>query len=204
MAARRKTKTSSKSRPAKSSSTQRRPRAGSRTAARRRKPASIGALAVEQMVPVDAILLLDLDHREVEGFFERFEQTEDDAEKEELARKICLALTVHAEIEESIFYPAARELIEDEDLLDEALVEHQSAKTLIAEILEMEPGEPLFDAKVTVLGEYVRHHIAEERDELFPKVRAKVAEGGGELDLYELGAELAQAKIDMLDAAPSE
>jgi hypothetical protein len=198
MAARKRTKSTAGRRAAKSSSVQRRPRAGRGTAVRRRKPASIGALAVEQMVPVDAILLLDLDHREVEAFFERFDQTKDDAEKEELARKICLALTVHAEIEENIFYPAAGAATDEADLLDEAVVEHQAAKALIAQILEMEPGEELFDAKVTVLGEYVRHHITEERDQLFPKVR----DSG--LDLYALGAELAQAKIDLLDAAPSE
>jgi hemerythrin superfamily protein len=201
MAAKAKAKTSAKRRPAKSTSTQRRPRGRTvaRTAAGRRKPSSIGALAVEQMVPVDAILLLDLDHREVEAFFDRFDQTDDTAEKEELARKICLALTVHAEIEESIFYPAARKVIEDDELLDEALVEHQAAKELVAEISEMKTDDRLFDAKVKVLGEYVRHHIAEEREQLFPKVRESDA-----VDLYDLGAELTAAKVDLLEGTPNE
>jgi len=202
MAAKTKTRPSAKRRAPKSKPSQRRRprgRAVARTASRRRKPLSIGALAVEQMVPVDAIGLLDQDHREVEAFFERFEQTDDEAEKQELVRKICLALTIHAEIEESIFYPATRKATMEDNLLDEAVVEHQAAKDLIAEILEMETGDRLFDAKVKVLGEYIRHHVTEEREQLFPKVRES-----GILDLYALGAELAAAKIDLLEAAPNE
>jgi hypothetical protein len=99
-----------------------------------------------------AIRLLKQDHREVEGWFDEYEQLEDDGEKLELFNKIALALKVHTAIEEEIFYAEERGEVED-DMLDEAEVEHDGAKKLIAEIEEMEPGEHLYDAKVKVLGE---------------------------------------------------
>jgi hypothetical protein len=91
--------------------------------------------------------------------------------KATLAEQICDALTVHATIEEEIFYPAARLSLEEEDLLDEAEVEHASVKDLIAQIREMEPDEELYDAKVKVLGEYVKHHVEEEEGEMFQQLR---------------------------------
>ena len=94
---------------------------------------------------MDAIRLLKADHREVEGFFKEFEELDGDKDKQDLVDEICLALTVHATIEEEIFYPAAREQLEDDDLMDEAQVEHASAKQLIAEIQDMQPGDDLFD-----------------------------------------------------------
>ena len=90
-------------------------------------------------------------------------------------------MTVHTQIEEEIFYPAAREAIEKSELIDEAIVEHGSAKQLIAEIEEMDTGDELYDAKVKVLGEQVRHHVEEEEDELFPGIESS------ELDLEALG-----------------
>jgi hemerythrin superfamily protein len=97
-------------------------------------------------------------------------------------------LTVHAEAEEEIFYPAAREAIEEQDLLDEAEVEHASAKDLIAQIEAMDSSDPLYDAKVTVLGEYIDHHVEEEEKEMFPKVKK------AKLDLEALGEEILQFK----------
>jgi hemerythrin superfamily protein len=105
--------------------------------------------------PGSAIALLKQDHREVEGYFEKYEELEDDGAKAELAEKICLALKVHTQIEEEIFYPAARNATQDHDLLDEAVVEHAGAKHLIGEIEAMEVGDDLFDAKITVLGEQI-------------------------------------------------
>lgn len=142
--------------------------------------------------PMDAIRLLKQDHREVKGWFKEFEKLDDDSEKLEMAKKICLALTVHAQIEEEIFYPAVRGEIDDDDLMDEAEVEHASAKQLIAEIQRMKPSDRLFDAKVIVLGEYVNHHVEEEESEMFPESR------DSDVDLKELGAKLAARKQELM------
>lgn len=142
--------------------------------------------------PADAITLLKADHKEVKTYFKQYESLEDDGEKQALSDKICLALTVHAQIEEEIYYPAAREAIEDDDLLDEAEVEHATAKQLIAEIQGMKAGDRLFDAKVTVLGEYINHHVEEEEGEMFPESR------DSDLDLKALGAQLAARKEELM------
>jgi hypothetical protein len=141
-----------------------------------------------EMASISALDLLEEDHQEVDGFFDEYETLEDAGEKERMALKICLALTIHTQIEEEIFYPAVREAIEKAELIDEAIVEHASAKQLIAEIEEMDAGDELYDAKVKVLGEQVRHHIEEEEDELFPEVE------GSELDLEALGKKMAERK----------
>ena len=92
--------------------------------------------------------------------------------KMDLARQICMELTVHTQIEEEIFYPACREAIKDTDILDEATVERQSAKELIQQLEQADEADDMYDAKVKVLGEYVNHHIKVEMIELFPKARA--------------------------------
>jgi len=127
----------------------------------------------------DATTLLAKDHKDVKALFKRYEKLSkaeaDGSERQELAEQICRMLTVHAQIEEEIFYPAVREAEVDEDLLDEAEVEHASAKDLIAQIQSMSPEDDLYDAKVTVLGEYINHHVEEEEGQMFPKARrAKV------------------------------
>lgn len=141
---------------------------------------------------ISAIDLLEQDHRQVEELFEQYEDLEADDEKEALALKICLALQVHTRIEEEIFYPAARSVLEDGELLDEAIVEHAAAKQLIGEIEAMEVGDQLHDAKVKVLGEQIRHHVEEEEDELFPQLEKT------ELDLNALGKKLAERKTELL------
>jgi hypothetical protein len=108
-----------------------------------------------------AVTLLKQDHREVEGWFEEYEQLDADAEKLALFNKIALALKVHTTLEEEIFYPEERGEVED-DMLDEAYVEHDGAKKLIAEIEAMKPADEYYDAKVKVLGEYIKHHVKEE------------------------------------------
>lgn len=140
----------------------------------------------------DALALLESDHREVDRFFEQYEDLKDDAEKKVLAAKICLALKVHTQIEEELLYPAARKETGDDDLLDEAVVEHMGAKNLIAEIEAMKPGQPLYDAKIKVLGEQVRHHVEEEEGELFPEIRKT------DLDLEKLGSALAARKAALM------
>jgi hemerythrin superfamily protein len=144
--------------------------------------------------PRDAIALLEADHRQVDGYFDAYKSAKDAGEKKLLASKICAALRVHAQIEEEIFYPAARKATKESDLLDEATVEHAGAKVLIAEIEAMQPGMPLYDAKVTVLGEQIQHHVKEEEGELFPKVREKG------LDLDALGSQLAERKAELTAA----
>jgi hemerythrin-like domain-containing protein len=140
----------------------------------------------------DAITLLVADHREAADLFDRYEAAGDDAEKGALASQICLALKVHTQIEEELFYPPARDETGDADLLDEAVVEHMGVKTLIAQIEAMQPGQPLYDAKVKVLSEQVRHHVEEEESELFPEAR----EAG--LDLAAIGLALAARKAELI------
>jgi hemerythrin superfamily protein len=162
-------------------------RAAERKAAAAKKTGR-GASA-EAMSAVD---LLEEDHREVEGFFDEYEDLEDDQEKAELSAKICLALKVHTKIEEEIFYPAARKATKDDDLLDEATVEHAGAKQLISEIESMKVGDDLYDAKVKVLGEQVKHHVKEEEDELFPEVKS------AKMDVDALGKKMAARKEELM------
>ena len=145
----------------------------------------------------DAIKLLTDDHKQVKGLFQKYskliENDADGYERQPLAEQICMMLTVHALIEEEIFYPAAREAAVDSDLLDEAEVEHASAKDLIAQIRGMNPGDDLYDAKLTVLGEYIDHHVKEEQNELFPKcVKSS-------MDLKAIGTELATRKQKLME-----
>lgn len=143
----------------------------------------------------DAIMLLKADHKAVEKMFKQFEKLKEDEdateEKVNLVAQICSELTVHAEIEEEIFYPAVRAATEEGDLMDEALVEHASAKEFIAQLQSMKPDDEFYDAKVTVLGEYVMHHVEEEEGEMFPKAKkAKV-------DMQGLGDTMSQRKEEL-------
>lgn len=143
----------------------------------------------------DACAFLDADHRAVKKLFKEYEglagsQARGVAEKKlSLAREICQELAVHATIEEEIFYPALREALKATDVLAEAEVEHAGAKDLIAQIEAMEDADEMFDAKVKVLGEYIDHHVKEERNQIFPKARA--ARG---LDLVAMREELQTRK----------
>jgi hemerythrin superfamily protein len=145
---------------------------------------------------LDAVRLLTSDHREVKGLFQDYQALVDhDAsgkKKQPIAELICKLLTVHATIEEEIFYPAAKRKIKDADLIDEATVEHASAKDLIAQIESSDPSDDLFDAKVKVLGEYIDHHVKEEESELFPQVRK------AGLDLQALGEQLTIRKSELM------
>lgn len=140
-----------------------------------------------------ALELLKQDHREVEEWFDEYnELKEDDDRKRALVEKICLALKVHAQIEEEIFYPQAREATKDNDLIDEAAVEHATVKHLIGEIEGMEVYEELYDAKIRAPGEMVKHHIKEEEKELFPElVSAKKV-------LDAVGKEFAKRKEELM------
>jgi len=140
-----------------------------------------------------AVTLLKKDHREVEGWFDEYEQLEAEADKLELFKKIALALKVHTRIEEEIFYPAERGDVED-DLLDEAYVEHDGAKKLIAEIEAMQPSDDFYDAKVKVLGEYIKHHVKEEEQPGGVFAQAK----RGDEDLEAMGERLKARKAELM------
>ena len=137
----------------------------------------------------DAVSVLTDQHREVEELFRQFEKLGSAAspeEKEPIVRTACEMLTVHAAIEEEIFYPTARDVEDTESLLNEAEVEHLTIQDLIAELDAMDATDDLFSATFTVLAEYVKHHVKEEEGELFPKVEKS------DLDLDALGQELSE------------
>jgi hemerythrin superfamily protein len=144
----------------------------------------------------DAIKLLKADHKDVSELLEKYENGRLSKDRKmAVAKQICLALTVHAQIEEEIFYPAAREasIRDGEDLLDEAEVEHGSLKQLVTAIEGSSPDQDeLFDARVKVLGEYVKHHVKEEENELFPKARKS------DMDLEDVGTRLAARKEELM------
>ena len=140
----------------------------------------------------DPIALLKADHREVKELFRQFEKEGGDAQKRDIAIAICTALKVHARLEEELFYPAAAALVDDPALIEEAQVEHASAKDLIAQIESGAPGEAFYDARVKVLSEYVLHHVAEEESEIFPQVR------GSKRDLAALGQQMAVRKQELM------
>ena len=143
----------------------------------------------------DAIAVLIEDHKTVQKEFKEFEKLKEEDgsanEKGNIVKQVCMELTIHAQIEEEIFYPAVREAIGDDDLMDEAEVEHMGAKDTIAQLQNMEPDDELYDAKFTVLGEYVAHHIKEEQNEMFPKVKK------ANVDTAALGVELLQRKQEL-------
>ena len=145
----------------------------------------------------DAISLLTQDHEAVMQLFSAFRalaRSEEPAEVEKaaLAEQICMHLSVHAQVEEEIFYPAVRESSDDHAVMDEAEVEHATAKDLVADILSMHTADALFDATVIVLGEYVDHHVKQEQREMFPKAKK------AGIDLAGLGAEIAARKQALL------
>jgi len=142
----------------------------------------------------DAFALLTADHKRVKSLFKEFESLKDEGEDDQkatLVETICNELTIHAQIEEEIFYPALRDAIDDEDLMDEADVEHASAKQLIAQLEQLEVGGDHYDATVTVLGEYIDHHVKEEEGEMFSKARE------ADIDSAALGEELAIRKAEL-------
>jgi hypothetical protein len=150
--------------------------------------------------PKDGLQLLAQDHRKVEELFEQFEKATGTSTKERLVRQICTELKVHSMIEEEIYYPEIRGKVE-EDALDEAYVEHDSAKLLINELEAAEPDESFYDAKVKVLKELIEHHVKEEekqRDNLFQQTRA------AEIDLEALGERLAARKAELMAMAESQ
>jgi hemerythrin superfamily protein len=139
---------------------------------------------------MDAVALLKQDHRTVEDLFAQFEKASGDGRKQKLAEQICLELSVHAQIEEEIFYPACEGKV-DEELVKEAYVEHDGAKLLIAEIIAGEPSDEFYDSKVKVLQEQIEHHV-EEEEKRMEGMFAQARKAG--LDMDSLGEQLAERK----------
>ena len=143
----------------------------------------------------DAIALLKADHRKVEELFEKFEDAKGESRKRTLVEQICLELLVHTQIEEEIFYPACQDKIEEADTLEEAYVEHDSAKVLIAELMGSKPDADFYDAKVKVLSEMIKHHVKEEEkrsEGLFAQAR----DAG--IDMDEIAGRLKARKQELL------
>ncbi|MDQ7970125.1 MAG: hemerythrin domain-containing protein [Oxalicibacterium faecigallinarum] len=160
------------------------------------KPATKSTAKSRKSTP-DAVDMLIEDHEKVKKLFKEFEKLakKDDTEgKVEVAQKICEELTIHAQIEEEIFYPAARQAINDDDMLNEAEVEHATAKDLIEQISGMSGDDEMYDAKVKVLSEYINHHVEEEEGEMFKKVRKS------KLDLDELAVQMMERKEELMGA----
>ena len=142
----------------------------------------------------DAITLLKADHKKVSALFEQFESSRSASRKKAIVAQICLELGVHAQIEEEIFYPAVKAALRDKELVPEATVEHASVKDLIAQVKDREPDGEMYDAKIKVMSEFVKHHVKEEQNEMFPKARAT------RLDMAELGAKLLARKEELIAA----
>ncbi|HTI46826.1 MAG TPA: hemerythrin domain-containing protein [Casimicrobiaceae bacterium] len=160
------------------------PHAGGR-AATERTEARRGAAQREpspRAAADNALTVLRADHERVAELFARFEKLKSNgAQKQHLAERICDELEMHARVEEELFYPSARGLIGDDETMTEAMVEHDSMKRLIEDLRRMKPGDERYDATVKVLAEYVKHHVKEEQDQIFPKIRA------ADIDLVALG-----------------
>ena len=141
-----------------------------------------------------ALEMLTSDHRKVEDLFRQFEQMkeEDDASRVATAQRICSELTIHAQVEEDLFYPWLRENLDETEPVAEAIVEHATVKQLIAEIMPVGEPDEEYDAKVKVLSEYIKHHVKEEEDEIFPEVASE------EEELDELGQEMCARKAELM------
>lgn len=141
----------------------------------------------------EATSLLRADHKLVNDLFAEYEKSRSNVRKKQIVSTICKELTVHAQIEEEIFYPAVKAALKDKELIPEATVEHATLKDLIAQVKDVEPDGEIFDAKIKVLSEYVKHHVKEEQNEIFPKAKES------SLDLLEIGAQLAERKAELAE-----
>ncbi len=148
----------------------------------------------KKAAPKDATALLISDHKLVASLFEQFEKTRSDARKAAIVAQICKELTVHTQLEEEIFYPAVKAALKDHELVPEANVEHGAVKDLIAAVEGKAPYGEVYDAKVKVMGEFVKHHVKEEQNEMFPKARKT------KLDMVALGVRMAARKQELMAA----
>lgn len=142
----------------------------------------------------DAIAILRADHKRVSELFDAFEKTRSEAKKYKIVSEVCAELTVHAQVEEEIFYPAFKAALKDKELVPEATVEHATLKGLISQVEGIKPDGEMYAAKIKVMSEYVKHHVKEEQNEMFPKAKAS------KLDMKALGARIASRKEELMAA----
>lgn len=141
----------------------------------------------------DAITLLEADHKVVDSLFKNYEKAIAKKDKKEIVTKICKELSIHAQVEEEIFYPQIKAALKDTELVPEATVEHPTLKDLIAQVEGKEPDGDMFDAKIKVMSEYVKHHVQEEEEEMFPKAKKT------KLDLAKIGMEIIERKAQLVN-----
>jgi len=158
---------------------------------------STSAATSKQAAPKaqDATAMLRADHQKVSELFKEYESAHSASRKKALVAEICQELTVHAQIEEEVFYPAVKAALKDKELIPEATVEHATLKDLIAQVEGVEPDGEMYDAKVKVMSEYVKHHVKEEQGEIFPKARET------DLDMKDLGRQMAERKAQLMAGA---
>lgn len=154
-----------------------------------------GQRSARRPAPGDAEALLRADHRKVEGLFKKYENSDSESEKENLAKQICGELIIHTTLEEGIFYPACREAEVEHDDMDEAQVEHDGAKLMIKELMEGSPSDEYYDAKVKVLSEYIKHHVGEE-EQPGKGIFAKARKAG--VDMKEVGEQIKSRKAELM------
>ncbi len=158
-----------------------------KTVARKAPAKSAGAAAGP-----DAIALLRADHKRVAALYDQYEGARSVAKKKALVATICQELSIHAQVEEEIFYPAVKTALKDKEMVPEATVEHATLKELIAQVKDKEPYGEMFDAKIQVMSEYTKHHVKEEQTEMFPKAQKT------KLDMKALGARIAARKAELM------
>lgn len=165
-------------------------KSASNKATESKQPATKATL--KKSAPEDATSLLMADHKVVSELFEEYEKARSQDRKASIVSQICQELTVHTQLEEEIFYPAVKAALKDREMVPEACVEHASVKDLIAQVQDQVPEGEMYDAKVKVMSEFVKHHVEEEETEMFPKARAT------KLDLVELGEQMTERKNELM------
>jgi len=150
--------------------------------------------ATERAAPrkPDAIALLKEDHQKVSALFEQYGKSRSASKKQSIVADICRELSIHATVEEEIFYPAVKAALKDKELVPEATIEHATIKEFIAKVDGKVPDGEMFDAHIQVMGEYVKHHVKEEQTEMFPKARKT------NLDMLELGQRILDRKQELM------
>ena len=154
---------------------------------------NINSVNTQPIGAQDATMLLKADHKLVGQLFDDYEQCNSTSKKKHIVEEICKELSIHAQVEEEIFYPAVQKALHDHELVPEAIVEHSTLKDLIAAVKGVEPDGDMYDAKIKVMCEYVKHHVKEEENEMFVEAKST------DLDMVELGALMGERKTQLIN-----